>query len=85
MTGTAGQKRVPNSYVSANPFPMPLFAEQKRIVEKCDRLLSFCNQIEVQQQKRQESIMRMNESAIAQLLFSQNPDEFNQRTKTYCR
>jgi type I restriction enzyme S subunit len=64
--------------------PIPPLAEQKRIVEKCDRLLSLCNQIEVQQQKRQESIVRMNESAIAQLLSSQNTDEFSQHWQRIC-
>ncbi|MBD2208246.1 restriction endonuclease subunit S [Calothrix sp. FACHB-1219] len=84
MTGTAGQKRVPNSYVAQNPFPLPPLAEQKRIVEKCDRLLSTCDEIEKRQQQRQQSILRMNESAIAQLLSSQNPDDFRQHWQRIC-
>ncbi|MEH1850311.1 MAG: restriction endonuclease subunit S [Nostoc sp.] len=84
MTGTAGQKRVPNSYVVQNPFPLAPLAEQKRIVEKCDRLLSICDEIEKRQQQRKESIVRMNESAIAQLLSSQNPDEFRQHWQRIC-
>jgi type I restriction enzyme S subunit len=65
-------------------FPIPPLAEQKRIVDKCDHLLSLCNQIEVRQQKRQESIVRMNESAITQLLSSQNPEEFSQHWQRIC-
>lgn len=68
----------------AIPVPIPPMTEQKRIVEKCDRLLSLCDQIEVRQQKRQESIVRMNESAIAQLLSSQDPDEFRQHWQRIC-
>ena len=64
--------------------PIPPLAEQKRIVEKCDRLMSLCDQIEVRQQKRQESIVKMNESAITQLLSSQNPDEFSQHWQRIC-
>ncbi|MBD2343619.1 restriction endonuclease subunit S [Anabaena subtropica] len=64
--------------------PLPPLAEQKRIVEKCDRLLSTCDEIEKRQQQRQESIVRMNESAIAQLLSSQNPDEFRQHWQRIC-
>ncbi|MCC5606878.1 restriction endonuclease subunit S [Nostoc sp. CHAB 5834] len=64
--------------------PLPPLAEQKRIVEKCDRLLSTCDEIENRQQQRQESIVRMNESAIAQLLYSQNPDEFRQHWQRIC-
>jgi type I restriction enzyme S subunit len=65
-------------------FPFPPLAEQKCIVEKCDRLLSTCDEIEKRQQQRQESIVRMNESAIAQLLSSQNPDEFRQHWQRIC-
>ncbi|MBD2563134.1 MULTISPECIES: restriction endonuclease subunit S [Nostoc] len=65
-------------------FPFPPLAEQKRIVEKCDRLLSICDEIEKRQQQRQESILRMNESAIAQLLSSQNPEEFRQHWQRIC-
>ncbi|BAY37657.1 restriction modification system DNA specificity domain protein [Nostoc sp. NIES-2111] len=64
--------------------PVPPLAEQKRIVEKCDRLLSICDEIEKRQQQRQESIVRMNESAIAQLLSSQNPDDFRQHWQRIC-
>ncbi|MGV0106039.1 restriction endonuclease subunit S [Nostoc sp. DSM 114160] len=64
--------------------PVPPLAEQKRIVEKCDRLLSICDEIEKRQQQRQESILRMNESAIAQLLSSQNPEEFRQHWQRIC-
>jgi type I restriction enzyme, S subunit len=66
------------------PIPLPPLAEQKRIVEKCDRLLSTCDEIEKRQQQRQESIVRMNESAIAQLLSSQNPDDFRQHWQRIC-
>ncbi|MBN3947117.1 MAG: restriction endonuclease subunit S [Nostoc sp. NMS7] len=65
-------------------FPLPPTTEQKRIVEKCDRLLSVCDEIEKRQQQRQESTVRMNESAIAQLLSSQNPDEFRQHWQRIC-
>ena len=41
MTGSAGQKRVPTSYVESIPIPLPSSAEQHRIVgilEQADRL-----------------------------------------------
>lgn len=46
MTGTVGQKRVPKSYISSNPFPFPPLKEQKRIVKKVDQLMQLCNQLE---------------------------------------
>jgi type I restriction enzyme S subunit len=78
------QLNLNTNIVKNAPFALPPLAEQKRIVEKCDRLLSLCNQIEVRQQQRQESIVRMNESAIAHLLSSQNPDEFRQHWQRIC-
>lgn len=58
-------------------FPFPPLAEQKRIVEKCDRLLVLCDEIEKRQQQRQSSLLKMNEGAISQLLTAQNPNDFH--------
>ncbi|HIK06579.1 MAG TPA: restriction endonuclease subunit S [Trichormus sp. M33_DOE_039] len=78
------QLNLNTSIVKNAPFALPPIPEQKRIVEKCDRLLSICDEIEKRQQQRQESIVRMNESAIAQLLSSQNPDDFHQHWQRIC-
>ncbi|MDE1894794.1 MAG: restriction endonuclease subunit S, partial [Xanthomonadaceae bacterium] len=40
MTGTAGQLRVPTKWLSASRLPVPPLAEQDRIVEKLEELLS---------------------------------------------
>lgn len=78
MTGTAGQKRVPNDYFSKNPFPLPPLEEQKRIVAKVDQLMALCDELEERQQKRREGCMRINNGAIAQLLTTHEPDTFTQ-------
>ncbi|QOV23182.1 restriction endonuclease subunit S [Anabaenopsis elenkinii] len=82
-TGIA-QKTVPLSGLRKMVVPLPPLAEQKRIVEKCDRLMSLCDEIEKQQKQKQDSIVRMNESAIAQLLSSQNPDDFRHHWERIC-
>ncbi|MBD2667314.1 hypothetical protein B6N60_02343 [Richelia sinica FACHB-800] len=79
-----GVPHISSKSIEAIPFSLPSKEEQKRIVEKCDRLLSICDEIEKRQQQRQESIVRMNESAIAQLLSSQNPDDFRQHWQRIC-
>uniref|UniRef100_B8HLU3 Restriction modification system DNA specificity domain protein n=1 Tax=Cyanothece sp. (strain PCC 7425 / ATCC 29141) TaxID=395961 RepID=B8HLU3_CYAP4 len=66
------------------PMPIPPLAEQKRIVEKCDRLLILCDEIEKRQQQRQESLLKMNEGAIFQLLTAQNPDDFYYHWQAIC-
>jgi type I restriction enzyme S subunit len=46
MTGSAGQKRVPRTFIESNPFPLPPINEQKRIVSKVDQLMNLCNELE---------------------------------------
>ncbi|WP_181357344.1 restriction endonuclease subunit S [Stenomitos frigidus] len=69
-----------NSFI----LPIPPFAEQKRIVEKCDRLLIVCDEIEKRQQQRQASLLKMNEGAIFQLLTAQTPDDFHHHWQRIC-
>ncbi len=70
ITGTAGQKRVPNNYVAQNPFPLPPLAEQKRIVEKCDRLMSLCDTLEAKLKQGRESREKLMEVAAKQVLLN---------------
>ena len=79
-----GQPNVNATSLKSLIIPLPPLAEQKRIVEKCDRLMSLCDQIEKQHKQKQDSIVRMNESAIAQLLSSQNPDDFRHHWERIC-
>lgn len=57
--------------------PLPPLAEQRRIVEACDRILALCDKIDQRQQQRHEKLLKMNEVAIAKLLTTQTPDEFD--------
>ena len=55
MTGTAGQQRVPRSYVEEAPFPLPPLAEQRRIVAKVDQLMRLCDALEAGLARAQEA------------------------------
>jgi type I restriction enzyme S subunit len=57
--------------------PIPPLAEQKRIVEACDRILTLCDKIDQHQQQRHEKLVKMNEVAITKLLTAQTSDEFD--------
>lgn len=82
MTGTAGQKRVPNDYFAQTPFPLPPLAEQRRIVAKIEELMQLCDQLEARQQAKRESRVRLNTTVLAPLnkAASLTPEEFAQGT-----
>lgn len=45
MTGTAGQKRVPQNIFAEYFFPLPPLAEQHRIVAKVNELMQYCEEL----------------------------------------
>jgi len=66
------------------PLPLPPLAEQKRIVEKVDRLLVFCDAIDKHQQQRQQNLLTINDTALAQLLAAPTPDDFQHHWQGLC-
>ena len=57
------------------PFPLPPFAEQKRIVAKVDELMALCDQLEAQQQQRQARHAALVQASLAR--FTQDPTPAN--------
>lgn len=76
MTGSAGQKRVPNDYFSLTPIPLPPREEQKRIVAKVDQLMALCDELEAKQEKQTHTRSQLNDAALNALLSAVSPDEF---------
>jgi len=77
MTGSAGQKRVPKSYFSETPFPLPPINEQKRIVAKVDELMSLCDELEARKQQVSKNCIQLNDASIHKLLTAHEPKKFN--------
>ena len=50
-----GQPNVNGVALSNLKFPLPPLSEQKRIVEKVDRLMSYCNELEKQVKETQQN------------------------------
>ena len=73
MTGTAGQQRVPRSYVEEAVLPLPPPEEQQRIVAKVDALMRLCDRLEAQLQKAEA--MRKNVlQAVLHAAFAEGAD-----------
>jgi len=84
MTGTAGQKRVPNEYFSEAPFPLPPLAEQSRIVEKIDRFMVICDELEARQQKERAGCLKLGTASLAGLQNAESPEEFERQWAHVC-
>jgi type I restriction enzyme S subunit len=77
MTGSAGQKRIPNDYFARSPFPLPPLAEQKRIVAKVDELMALCDRLEEQQQERETRHAALVRASLARFADAPTPANLN--------
>ena len=84
MTGTAGQKRVPQDFVRLVPFPLPSISEQKRIVAKVDQLMQLCDQLDACQEKTSTKHTSLNDAALEKLLSAKTIDEFANHWQFIC-
>ena len=66
MTGSAGQKRIPSSYFSANPLPFPPLAEQRRIVAKVDELMTLCDRLKADLKQAQNTQLHLTDAVVQQ-------------------
>lgn len=56
--------------------PIPPLAEQKRIVEKVDRLMALCDELEERRNKKIACRTKLNESCLHKLLNPKDPKRF---------
>lgn len=75
MTGTAGQKRLPKSFLSEMPLPLAPLAEQHRIVVKVDELMALCDQLELQQSDSNHAHQTLVETLLTALTNSANQND----------
>lgn len=78
MTGSAGQKRVPNTFFSLNPLPLAPLKEQHRIVAKVDELMALCDQLESQTEDSIQAHKTLVENLLGTLTNAKDADEFRQ-------
>lgn len=64
MTGTAGQLRVPVSYLHNAPLPLPSLVEQRRIVELIEELFSGIEAGTKALQRAKDNVARMRTAAL---------------------
>jgi len=77
LKGTAMKNIVSVKELRSIPIPLPPLAEQKRIVEKVDRLMALCDKLEETRKKKEERRVAMNASALDRLMNASGPEEFD--------
>lgn len=65
-------------------FPIPPFAEQKRIVAKVDELMALCDELEARKQKASMNCIKLNDASVHELLTAHEPKKFNKHWQRIC-
>jgi type I restriction enzyme, S subunit len=68
ITQQCGQANFNGTKLKNTLIPLPPLAEQKRIVEKCDRLMSLCGTLEAKLKQGRDSSEKLMEVAAKQVL-----------------
>lgn len=84
ITGQKQRRGLNMKLVGSLSLELPPLAEQNRIVAKVEKLMAVCDELEVQQKKRHETRLHLNNSAIDKLLTSQTPKEFTANWQRIC-
>ena len=79
-----GQAAVNGTKLLTFLFPLPPTAEQHRIVEKVDRLMSLCDELEAKQQQERAGCLKLGTASLVGLQNVESPEEFERLWAQVC-
>ncbi|MDP3564826.1 MAG: restriction endonuclease subunit S [Methanoregula sp.] len=65
-------------------FPLPPLAEQHRIVQKVDRLMALCDELEARQQQERAGCLKLGNGSLKGLQNAESPEEFGRQWARVC-
>lgn len=81
LKGTAMKNIPPVKALKKIPFPLPPYAEQKRIVDKVEEIMAICDEIETYQQNVKNGCIELNKSELHHLINLKTETEFQKEWK----
>jgi len=79
-----GQAAVNGSKLLNFLFPLPPLSEQHRIVEKVDRLMALCDELQARQHQERAGCLKLGTASLAALQNAESPEEFVRRWAQVC-
>lgn len=73
-----------STHLSRCYIPLPPLAEQLRIVAKVDRLMAFCDELEVRLQREQAGCLKLGNAILSALQNAKTPEEFEAQWIPVC-
>jgi len=78
------QPNITNWIIWEWPIVIPPLTEQHRIIEKIDRLMALCDELEVRQQTERVGCLKLGTASLAGLQNVESPEEFGRQWEQVC-
>ncbi len=83
MSGTAGQLRVPVSFIKNVSLPLPPLEEQKEIVHRIEMLFKFADEVETKAEKARKELDKLTQAILKKAFNGELTADFREAVKKW--